>query len=116
SEWLTRAGAGVSRFGMAMSVRARIVVLALIPVVGLGLIGLAYLSSERAVDDAFRSVRNSSALAGASNEFRVALVDMRVTAQVFASRPTRALVDEFANAHRAAVASLDAIEQSIDSP
>jgi methyl-accepting chemotaxis protein len=112
--WLSRAGAGVSRAGTSMSVRARIVVLALIPVVGLGFIGGAYLAGERDVDEAFRSVRNSSVLEGAANEFRVALVDMRVTAQVFAARPTRALIDEYAAAHGAAVTSLNVIERSMN--
>jgi hypothetical protein len=55
-------------------------------------------------------------LAGASNEFRVALVDMRVTAQVFASRPNRALIEELAQAHNFALASLDVIELSLRSP
>jgi methyl-accepting chemotaxis protein len=110
-----RTSSWLSRIGKGMSVRARIVLLALIPVAGLVAIGAAYLSGERAVDDAFRSVRNSSVLTSASSDFRVALVDMRVHAQVFAQRPTRALIEEFEAAHRQALASLDVIEQSIDS-
>ena len=116
NELLSDIGHRMSRLGTAMSVRARIVVLALIPVAGLGIIGAAYLSGEREVDAAFQSVRNSAVLAGASNEFRVALVDMRVTAQVFASRPNRALIDDFEAAHNAALASLDVIERSIQRP
>ncbi|MEX2015265.1 MAG: hypothetical protein WD873_01420, partial [Candidatus Hydrogenedentales bacterium] len=112
-ELLSDIGHRMSRLGTAMSVRARIVILALIPVAGLGIIGAAYLSGERAADAAFQSVRNSSVLAGASNEFRAAVVDMRVTAQVFATRPNRALIDEFSGAHAAALASLDVIESSI---
>ncbi len=110
-----RAGSWLSHFGQGISVRGRIVLLALIPVLGLGAIGAAYLSGERVVEDAFRSVRNSSVLTGASSDFRVALVDMQVTAQVFATRPTRALIDEFESANKAALASLDVIEQSIHS-
>jgi len=109
-----RKGSWLSRVGQGMSVRARIVLLALIPVVGLGVIGAAYLSGERAVDDAFRRLRNSSVLTSASGDFRVALVDMRVSAQVFAQRPTRALIEEFENANLAALSSLDVIEQSLD--
>lgn len=115
-EWLARAGGGLSRAGMAVSVRARIAALVLIPVVGLGIIAAAYLAGERAVDSAFRSVRSASVLAVASNEFRVALVDMRVTAQVLASRPNRALVEDFENAHRGAVGSLDMIERTLQVP
>ncbi|HEX5777550.1 MAG TPA: methyl-accepting chemotaxis protein [Xanthobacteraceae bacterium] len=110
-----RAGSWFSYLGQGISVRGRIVLLALIPVIGLGVIGAAYLSGERAVENAFRSVRNSSVLTRASSDFRVALVDMRVTAQVFAQRPTRALIDDFEDANKAALASLDVIEQSIHS-
>jgi methyl-accepting chemotaxis protein len=46
----------------------------------------------------------------------VALVDMRVTAQIFASRPNRALIDDFEEAHNSALASLDVIEHSIRTP
>jgi methyl-accepting chemotaxis protein len=109
---MRRAGDRLLRFGSRLSVRARIVALALIPVAGLPIIGAAYVSGERAVDSAFQSVRNSSVLAGASYEFRIALVDMRVTAQVFATRPARALIDDFRNAHAAALASLDIIEKT----
>jgi methyl-accepting chemotaxis protein len=108
-----RFGSWLSRRFKGMSVRAKIILLAIIPVVGLGVIGAAYLSGERAVDEAFRAVRNSSVLTSASGDFRVALVDMRVIAQVFAQRPTRALVEEFAAANKAARASLDVIEQSM---
>jgi methyl-accepting chemotaxis protein len=115
-EMLAAAGHRLLRSSAFLSVRARIVVLALIPVAGLGIIGAAYLSGERETDAAFQSVRNSSVLAGASNEFRVALVDMRVTAQIFASRPNRALIEEFEAAYMAAQASLNVIEQSIRTP
>lgn len=114
-DWLSSAGVSLSRAGKMLSVRARIILLALIPAIGLGVIGLAYLSGERAVDEAFRSVRNTSVLAGAASEFRTALVDMRVTAQVFASRPTRALIDEFRYAYGAAITSLNVIESSMSS-
>ncbi|MEX2129174.1 MAG: methyl-accepting chemotaxis protein [Xanthobacteraceae bacterium] len=112
----SRAGYQLARFSTAISVRARIVALALIPVAGLAIIGIAYLTGEQETDRAFRSVRNSSALAGASNEFRLALSEMRVTAQVFGSRPNRALVDDYQDAHAAALKSLDVIERIIRAP
>jgi len=113
SEPLSHLGNRLMRWSTAISVRGRIIALAFIPVVGLGIIALAYGSGERQADAAFQSVRNSSLLAGASNEFRVALVDMRVTAQVFATRPTRALIDDFMEAHRSAERSLAVIEGAI---
>jgi methyl-accepting chemotaxis protein len=114
-EMFPRAGSWLSTIGKGMSVRGRIILLALIPVIGLAVIAAAYLSGERAVDNAFSSLRNSSVLNSASSDFRVALVDMRVTAQVFAQRPTRAMIEDFEAAHKAALASLDVIGQLIDS-
>ena len=113
SEPLSHMGNRLARLSTAISVRSRIIALAFIPVVGLGIIALAYWSGERQADAAFQSVRNSAVLAGASNEFRVALVDMRVTAQVFATRPTRALIDDFIEAHLLAQRSLGVIESTI---
>jgi methyl-accepting chemotaxis protein len=101
------------RYASAISVRDRIVALGLIPVVGLGIIGLAYLGGERETDAAFASVRNASAVAGASNEFRLALADMRVTAQVFGSRPTQSLTGAFDKANQAALDSLDVMQRSL---
>ena len=112
-ESLSRAGNRLSRWSTAVSVRGRIIALAFIPVAGLAIISLAYSSGERQADAAFHSVRNSSVLAGASNEFRIALVDMRVTAQVFATRPTRALIDDFEDAHQSAQQSLGVIEGAV---
>jgi methyl-accepting chemotaxis protein len=109
-------GYRLARFSTAISVRARIVALALIPVAGLAIIGAAYMTGEQETDRAFESVRNSSALAGASNEFRTALANMRVTAQIFGSRPNRALVDDYWDAHAAALNSLDVIEKINRSP
>ena len=40
----------LSRLSSALSVRARIIVLAIIPVIGFGAVGFSYLSSERAVE------------------------------------------------------------------
>src|SRR4029078_10604474 len=52
----------LSRFSTDVSVRSRLIVLSLIPVIGFAAIALAYLSSERAVDTAFGSVQQSSRL------------------------------------------------------
>jgi methyl-accepting chemotaxis protein len=106
-----RASYRLARFSTALSVRTRMIALALIPFIGLGVIGVAYLSGERETDRAFQSVRNSSRLESASNELRVALSNMRVAAQVFGARPNRALSEEYRDAHAAALRSLDVIEE-----
>ncbi len=56
----------LSRLGTALSVRARLIVLSLVPVVGLVAIGFAYLSSERTVEAAFESVQKQVRMADAS--------------------------------------------------
>lgn len=116
----SRLGDTLSRFsrrlanaGSAISVRARVTALVLIPVFGLVFIGFAYLTGEREIDRAFQSVRNSSSLATASNEFRIGLVDMRVAAQSFAARPRRELIDDFETAHSSAQQSLQIIEEAV---
>jgi methyl-accepting chemotaxis protein len=54
------------RLSTSISVRARIVAIALIPVAGMCLIGLAYMAGEREVAAAFERVTRASALADAS--------------------------------------------------
>ncbi|MCC6949581.1 MAG: HAMP domain-containing protein [Bradyrhizobiaceae bacterium] len=112
-EIVSRIGRRISLIGTAVSVRARVAALVLIPVIALALMGAAYLVSEREIDRAFQSVRNSSALAGASNDFRIALVDMRVAAQLFGARPSHALIDDFKTAYASAQESLDVIERAV---
>src|SRR5262249_47690590 len=57
----------------SISVRTRIVVLALIPVVGFIANGLPYTSGEDAVAGAFDSAKRAATLAGASREFKIAV-------------------------------------------
>ena len=68
----------LSRLSTDLSVRTRLIVLSLIPVVGFAAIAFAYLSSERAVDAAFGSVQQSSRLADASRAFKESLTTMQV--------------------------------------
>jgi methyl-accepting chemotaxis protein len=99
----------------ALSVRSRIIMIAVIPVVGLAVIGLAYFAGERAVDDAFEGVRKSSILADASRELRTGLLEMRVAAREFASKPGEDHVKSFNNGFEMASRSLETIEQNISS-
>ena len=77
----------LSRLSTDLSVRTRLIVLSLIPVVGFAAIAFAYLSSERAVDAAFGSVQQSSRLADASRAFKEALTTMQVRAKDFVAQP-----------------------------
>jgi methyl-accepting chemotaxis protein len=101
--WLNRALGNVS-------VRTRIIVLALVPVVGFVANGLTFVSGEADVDTAFQTVRKSGELADASRDFKSALAQIRLVVKDFSAAPNIELVTKFAQAHATALRSLDAIE------
>jgi methyl-accepting chemotaxis protein len=98
----------------AVSVRARIALLALIPVIAFVANGVTYMSSEREVGTAFESVKRSGALAEASREFKGALTAMGATASEFASKPSKTLVGEFDAAYQHASKNLATVEELLD--
>jgi methyl-accepting chemotaxis protein len=95
------------RFRMTLSVRARIAVLALIPVVGFAANGLNFMSSEHAVERAFDSVRRAATLAEASRDFKGALATMQTSARDMATRPARELIKDFEDGYDIALDGLD---------
>jgi len=103
----------LSRLTAALSVRSRLIVLSLLPVVGFAAIGLSYLSSEREVDAAFGSVEQSSRLADASRAFKEALTTMQVRARDFVAQPQPGLVSRFGDAHAAAMDSLSTVHDLV---
>ena len=102
------------RFRMTLSVRARIAVLALIPVVGFVANGLNFMSSEHAVERAFDSVQRAATLAEASRDFKGALATMQTSARDMATRPAAALINDFQNAYAFALDSLDRIAAALE--
>ena len=96
----------------AVSVRSRIIVLALIPVAGFAANGLTYLAGERDVGKAFQTVTNARRLADASRDFKIAIAAMRIAVKDFAVNP-RTLIDAFGQSQALANQSLDAIEKSL---
>jgi methyl-accepting chemotaxis protein len=96
------------------SVRTRIIVLALIPVAGFLANGLTYLSGERDVGTAFQTVKNSSALADTSRNFKAAIAAMRITLKDFTAAPSEDLITGFQLAQKIAGQSLDTIAASVD--
>jgi len=101
----------LSRLGTDLSVRARLIVLSLIPVVGFAAVAVAYLSSEREVEVAFGSVQQSSRLADASRAFKESLTLMQVRAKDFVAQPQPGLISRFTDAHEAAMDSLKVIKE-----
>jgi methyl-accepting chemotaxis protein len=102
------------RFRMTLSVRARIAVLALIPVVGFAANGLNFMSSEHAVERAFDSVRSAATLAEASRDFKGALATMQTSARDMATRPAATLIKDFQDAYGFALDSLDRVAAALD--
>jgi len=98
----------------SVSVRTRIIVLALIPVIGFVANGLTYVSSERAVGSAFDTVQSSAKLADTSRDFKSAIAALRIIVKDFNARPSDNLVVSFQETHARALQSLDSIAATID--
>jgi methyl-accepting chemotaxis protein len=103
-----------TRLLTSISVRSRIVALALIPVVGFLANGLTYVSGEGDVGTAFETVKQSSSLADASRDFKVAISAIRIIVKDFNANPSSNLVVSFEQAHALALQSLDTIAASTD--
>lgn len=95
----------------ALSVRARIFTLALIPVVGLAIIGIFFANGERTVSASFETVQNSSDLANASREFNSALSVMRVAMKDYVEGKDRAQKQAFYDQLSIALENLTTIEK-----
>ena len=103
-----------TRLLTSMSVRTRIVVLALIPVGGFIANGVTYTSGGHEVGSAFRTVKSSAALADASRDFKSAVTEMRIVVKDFNVAPNENLVMNFKSAHGLALNSLDIVAGAID--
>jgi methyl-accepting chemotaxis protein len=98
----------------SISVRTRIIVLALIPVVGFLTNGLTYVSGERDVGQALTTVSRAHALADASRDLKIAIASMRIAVKDFARKPNT-LIDAFGQSQQLANRSLDTIEKLMGS-
>ena len=105
---------GLAKLLTSFSVRTRIIVLALIPVVGFLANGLTYVSGEGGVGTAFETVKLSGRLADASRDFKSAIAAMRIAAKDFSAAPSTGLVNGFDQAHALAINSLDTIQSAMD--
>jgi methyl-accepting chemotaxis protein len=100
----------LTRLLATVSVRTRVIVLALLPVVGFLANGMTYVSGEGDVGSAFETVKRSAALSDASRNFKSAIADIRLVVKDFSVAPSPDLVVSFALAHSQALKSLDTIE------
>ena len=116
------------RLVSTLTVRARIIAIALIPVAGFLATGAAFVSGENEVAAAFRSVERATALADASREFKSAVGTVKSAAHGFAVRARSSYLQVLEDAQAAATAqfitirhlteaagqsNLDAIERTL---
>jgi methyl-accepting chemotaxis protein len=104
----------LTRLLTSFSVRSRIIVPAVIPVVGFLANGLTYVAGEGEVATAFQTVNRSVALADASRDFKSAVSDMRFIAKDFSAKPSDELVQRFAKAYSVALRNLEFLNGAID--
>jgi methyl-accepting chemotaxis protein len=105
----------IAHFFSRLSVRARIVTLAVIPLVGFLGIGVAYLVGDSEVGRAFDSVHNDTAVASASRDLKAGLLMMRAASTEFVARPSDEQVKDFDDGQQLAMRSLDRIAASLGS-
>lgn len=98
----------------ALSVRARIFTLAIIPVIGLFIIGIIFANGERQVAASFDTVQNSSDLSNASREFKSALAAMRVAVKDYVDGKDSTLKQAFYDQLGIAIENLTTIEKYAD--
>ena len=97
-----------------LTVRARIVALAVIPLVGFLANGTAFTTGEAEVAHAFGSVKQASSLAETSQDMKNSLGSMRILVRDFASQPSKELVASYEEIHRSALNSMIRIEDAVD--
>ncbi len=98
-----------------MSVRARVITLGVIPIVGFVLYGLTYMAGDMEVGRAFESVHRDTAVEAASSDLKAGLLAMRVAMTAFVSHPSDREVESFAAGQKLAMQSLDRIEATLAS-
>jgi methyl-accepting chemotaxis protein len=92
-----------------LSVRARIIVLGVIPVIGFLANGFAFMVGDVEVGRAFDSVHRYSQVADASRDLKAGLLMMRAATTEYVARPSDKMVDDFTDGQQLAMKSLDRI-------
>jgi methyl-accepting chemotaxis protein len=96
-----------------ISVRGRIVAIAVIPVIGFLANGIAFNSGETDVDRALRSAERATRLADASEGFKAGLAGMRIGIRDFIAEPGPEAIAGFDAGSAQASQSLDIIRKSV---
>ena len=104
----------VYRLVTRLSVRARIILLAAIPVIGFLVNGAAFVAGESNVEASFERVKQASDVADTSQNLKAALAAMRILVRDFRTHPSTELMTAFDASHSVAMASLSRIEAAMD--
>ncbi|MDQ2084719.1 hypothetical protein RA307_31445, partial [Xanthobacteraceae bacterium Astr-EGSB] len=102
----------IARVASALSVRVRIVMLAVIPLVGFLAVGAVYTNGGRTIDRAMSESQESAQVADASRELKASLGQVMVAATGFSARPSEKGVKEFAAAREEAASIAATIVRS----
>jgi len=92
-----------------LSVRARIIVLGVIPVIGFLANGIAFMVGDTEVGRAFDSVQRYTQVADASRDLKTGLLIMRAATTQYVARPTDKEVADFTDGQELAMRSLERI-------
>ncbi len=103
-----------ARLLTSISVRNRIIVLALVPAIGFLINGVTYFVGEQDVGQAFQTMQTSGELADASRDFKSAVNEMRIIVKDFSANPYKKLITLFREQQQSALKSLDTISESIN--
>jgi methyl-accepting chemotaxis protein len=102
-----------ARIFSRLSVRARIIVLGVIPVIGFLVNGIAFLSGDAEVGRAFDSVHRNTAVSDASRDLKIGLLTMRTATIQFVAHPSDAGVKDFEDGQASALESIDRIQSML---
>jgi methyl-accepting chemotaxis protein len=97
----------------SVSVRARIIGIALIPVIGFLANGISFTTGQSDVTNAFDNVEAASVLSDASREFKIGLATMQLAAFDFVANPSGEFVKNFDAGQNAAARNLDEIVSTV---
>jgi len=96
-----------------LSVRTRIIVLGVIPVVGFLTNGIAFLAGDTEVGSAFDSVHRNTEVADASRDLKAGLLIMRAATTEFVAHPSDGEVKQFDDGQALATQCLDRIAATL---
>ncbi len=102
-----------ARIFSRLSVRARIIVLGVIPIIGFLANGFAFLSGDGEVGRAFDSVNRNTVVSDASRDLKTGLLMMRAATVEFVAHPSDTEVQDFEDGQDMAMRSLDRIQSAL---